>query len=684
MINKHAGIVRLMARLAGAAMLCAALFGTPSAPLTAVSQWHVNSAGVDDAGCGSSGDPCRTISYLLPNVTSGDEIYVTGELTDSFTLDKNVAIVGSAGAILNGNGARVMTVNAGVSATISNLTLRNGGGTQDGGLVHNAGTLAINNAILTQGNVTGANGGAIFNSGTLTLTGSTISNSAAQQGGGIENTGVLFISTSTVANNQSIYGGGIDNVSGGTVHLNRAVVINNSASSGGGIYNDASVSARMWLTDTAVVSNTAQNDAGGIFNGGQLSLVNVTVSNNRLSGGPGVAIYHQFGSLTMQHVTLAGNTVANRIDASAIKLDGASTIKNTVFANSSVDNCSGNATSNGYNLSSDASCSFLSQPTDSTSVDALLGELQPSALAYATFTHSPLQGSLLVNRIPAGACTIASDQRGTSRPQDGACDIGALEAIPVDLSLAAQSQPASLPAGTSLNVQLTVGNAGPSAATGVVITSDVPAGTTLSSCASNAGCVLAGTRLTMTLGTLNAGANMVTSVQLVPQKGGNLAFSFNAGSLGWDRQNNNNTASVTAQVLESADIGITLSGPPSVLAGAPFTLSVQVENRSEFAASALAFTLTLPAQVTYKGSFGGNWSCSPNADTLQCIFASPLQPKSQSPVDILLSSGSAPAELKFMGSATSSTFDPNPSNNTDSRLLKIESQLKAFIPVVVR
>jgi hypothetical protein len=221
-------------------------------------------------------------------------------------------------------------------------------------------------------------------------------------------------------------------------------------------------------------------------------------------------------------------------------------------------------------------------------------------------------------------------------------------------------------------------------ASGVVITSDVPPGTTLASCSSNAACLLTGTRLTATLGTLDAGANIIASVQLVPQKGGSLTFSFNAGSLGWDRQNNN-MASINVQVLESADIGIMLGGPPSVLAGRLFTLSVQMENRSEFAANAPAFTLTLPAGVTYKGSSGGNWTCSQNASAiLQCLSASPLPPRSQSPVDVLLSSGDAPAELQFIGNATSTTFDPNPSNNTDNKLMFIDTQLKTFIPVAVR
>jgi hypothetical protein len=688
-INKHARGVRLAARLAGMALLCAGLMGRPTSTHSAAAestQRYVNQSGNNITGCGTLvTSPCATVSYLLPFVNAGDQINLAGVITDNFTLTRGVTIAGQAGAIINGNGARVMTVNAGVSATVSNLTLQNGGGAQDGGLVYNAGTLAINNTTLTQGNVQGANGGAIFNAGTLTVTGSTIANNRAEFGGGIENQGVLFVSTSAILGNQASYGGGIDNAVSGEVHLSRAVLMNNTApSAGAGIYNDIGMSARMWITETAIVSNTAPNDAAGIFNGGQLSIFNSTISNNRSNAGQGAAINHYSGILLLRHATVAGNAVVNRTGASAVHFAGAATIERSVFANDGVDNCSGVVSSSGFNHSSDATCAF-NQPTDITSTSARLGPLRPASGAWNTYTQAPGPASPIVNRVPSASCGAASDQRGVARPQDGACDIGAHEAVPIDLSLTAQSSQASVPAGMPVTVSMTISNAGPGSATGVAVTGDLPAGTTLGGCTGAAACVASGNRLTATLGALNAGAASALAIQLKPQGSGNNTFAFNVAGAEWDRQDANNSAGVSVDVQTSADLSILLSAPVNVMTGAVFTITAEVENRSAFMADAPSFTLTVPATTTLVSASGNLWACAPNASQMACQYAQGLPPNGRSaPVFIVLQSGNTPATLQIVGHVTSPTFDPEPGNNTSNRNLVVDRGFKVAAPLVMR
>ena len=686
--RKHAGGVRLAIHLAGMAFLCAGIMSgqsTKAAASTLTVEWHVSGAGADAPGCGVLVNPCRTVSFILPSVSAGDQISITGAITDSVHRLKECCNQRDpAGASIDGNGARVIAVGAGVHVTLSNLTLRNGGGAQNGGLVLNDGTLIISNAVLTQTDVAPADGGAIFNSGTLSISNSTISNNKANFGGGIENKGQLYISTSTIANNRAVEGGGVDN-SDGVAHLNRVVVLGNSAATGAGLnnYSDLVVS-QMWLIDTAVISNTAQNVAGGISNRGQLSLLNTTVSGNQLPVGMGVAIDHQTGTLSMQYVTVARNIVVNSNGSTAVNLSSTNTISTSVIANSGLENCSGNPNSAGYNLSSDATCGFI-QPTDLSNTDARLGPVTFSSLAYGTMTNPPAPGSALVNRIPAAVCGIAHDQRGIARPQDGDCDIGAHEVIPVNLSMTVQVMPASLPAGTPISVQLNVSNAGPGIATDVVVTSEIPAGVVLSGCSIANACAQSGNLLTMTLGILNPGANAILTAQLTPQLSGDLSLAFIAGSNEWDSQTANNTATIDAAVLGSADVSMILSGPPGVLTLATFTLTAQVENKSEIAADGTTFTLTLPATVAFVKAAGQNWVCDHGAGEVTCTHLSPLQPMSIAPpVNIVLISGNAPATLEFVGSASSSVFDPVLSNNTTGKTLIVDDRYTTFLPVVVR
>lgn len=698
MTNQSAAGVRLLKCLAGAALLCAGWMAAPTASVFAepqIAQWHVSGAGIDGPTCGTSaGDPCKTISYvlLLPAFAAGDQINVTSPITDNVTLAKNVAIAGVAGASIDGSGARIFAVNAGVSAAFSNLTLQNGGGDQDGGAIYNAGTLTINNSTLTQSTLNGANGGAIYNVGVVTITNSIISENSAQYGGGIENQGTVFVSASTIQNNQADYGAGIDNFLGGNVHLTRVILSGNVATaSGAGIYNDAGVNTRIWLTDTAVVSNTAQNDAGGIFNSSQLSMSNVTVSNNHVPGGAGVgiAITHQPdplgapSSLAAQYVTIAGNTVVNASGAAAVNMTAPTTIKHSVIANSNVANCSGSATSAGYNASSDATCNFIS-PSDLNNIDVRLGELRLSDLAFGTYTNPLLRNSPLINRIPIALCGIARDQRGETRPQGDGCDIGAHEAVPIDLSLTAASTPASLFAGTPLTVTLNVANAGPAIATGVVVTSDLPAGVGLKDCDPPVTCVVAGNRLTMTLGSVNASATATAIVRLLPQQTGAIAPAFVVAGNEWETQATNNAASVNATVMKSADISIRMDGSLVVPANTTFTVSVSVINNGNFAADAPAFTLTLPAVVSFVQANGNGWVCDVNAGAVSCAAQSPLHAREIMNVIITLQSGSTPAALQLISSATSTTFDPDPSNNTVSIPVTIGTGSRVALPIVLR
>jgi hypothetical protein len=688
-INSTAAGARLLKCFFGAALLCAGWMAAPPASVFAEPQaalWYVSGTGTDASGCGTSaGNPCKTISYLLmlPAVAAGDQINVTSAITDNFTLAKSVAIAGATGASIDGNGARIIQVNAGVNAALSNLTLRNGGGNQNGGLIHNAGVLTVSNTLLTQSTLDNADGGAIYNAGAASIVSSILSSNSARYGGAIENQGTLVISASLITNNQANSGGSIDNSGNGETHLQRSLLVSNTAASGAGIYNDFGLFTRVWLTDTAVVYNSASNEAGGIFNRGQLSLTNVTVSNNHLNAGLGAAIDSN-GWLRMVNVTVAANTVANASSSSATSFGGFTSIRNTVVANSGFDNCSGNVISAGYNLSSDGSCNFFNQPTDANNSDARLGGLQLSTLAYDTYTNQPLRDSPLLNRIPSALCGSAHDQRGVPRPQGDACDIGAHEVMPVDLGLTASSTPASLPAGSTLNVVLTAANAGPAIATGIVVTSDLPAGMVLKNCDGALACVSSSGRLTITLGALSTGASAQVTVRLTPQQTGDFVLGFGVAGNEWEPQWANNAASVHATVVKSADISVSLTGTPAVLPNTTFTISVLVTNNGAFAADPPVFTLTLPAEVTFVQADGSNWNCSVAAGVVTCAAQSPLQARVMQSVVITLQSASSPAALQLIGSAMSSTFDPDISNNTMSMDLMVGTGSKISLPIVLR
>jgi hypothetical protein len=103
-------------------------------------------------------------------------------------------------------------------------------------------------------------------------------------------------------------------------------------------------------------------------------------------------------------------------------------VRNTIISGNTLDNCDteqfdGIISSQGNNISSDASCPFT-KPTDKQNTNPRLGPLANNG--GPTDTRALLAGSPAVDAAANTGCP-ATDQRGVVRPQRTACDIGAYE-----------------------------------------------------------------------------------------------------------------------------------------------------------------------------------------------------------------------------------------------------------------
>jgi hypothetical protein len=256
----------------------------------------------------SSGCQYMTISGALAAATSGDRIAIgPGSYEGGFTIERDISLLGAgSGETTIAGGGPVVTVNAGVSATIRDVTITGGdaGGilnvgtltlrdsivsgntasTQGGGISNAGGTLTLRDSMVS-GNTTQDDGGGIFNdAGTLTLKGSTVTgNTAHGDGGGIVSLGsvaVLSLMDSTVSGNtaQTSDGGGITNLGASAVLKNSTVSGNTAGGNGGGIANRGTGSV-LALIGSTVTGNTAGGVGGGI-SGGTVTLKNSTVSGN--------------------------------------------------------------------------------------------------------------------------------------------------------------------------------------------------------------------------------------------------------------------------------------------------------------------------------------------------------------------------------------------------------------------
>jgi hypothetical protein len=298
----------------------------------------------------------------------------------------------------------------------------NTAGAWGGGLYTWGSRVTADNVEFTENTATTDDGGGLIvrSSSSLTLTNSTVhSNTAGNDGAGVTvDSSTAVISQSAVISNVAStdrpmgLGGGLYN-SFGTLVLNASTVAYNHAHYGGALYNNGQATT---FTNSTLYANTVTGDAAILNdNGGTVTLTNSTVSQHAFS-----AIWNNGDSqTTLVHSTIAQNTGGVRSNGGGI------TINSTILANDTDCNLSATTfSSGGYNLSIDSSCT-LTATGDLTNTDPLLGSLSDNG--GSTLTHLPLSLSLAIDAIPEISCTLITDQRGTPRPVDGACDVGAVE-----------------------------------------------------------------------------------------------------------------------------------------------------------------------------------------------------------------------------------------------------------------
>lgn len=362
-----------------AAMFAAVILALAASALAQSSAADAQSVTVCASGCNYT-----TIAGALASAVSGETINILDAVHNeaNLTIDGGLTLTIQgkdpiSTVIDGGNAGPVFTINSG-TVTIQNLTVRNGLNGADGGGIINWDALTLKNCVVS-GNTSGANGGGLVNFG-----------------------GVVAISDCTVSGNTAAsFGGGVLNTSFGTLTINRST-----------------------LSD-----NLATNDGGGLANAsGSVTVLNSTFSGNSATLGGGV---ENFDTLAISSSTIADNTAS--ASGGGIDNGGVATVKNSIVGDNNSD-CSGTLTALGANLDTDASCANFAQVA-STELGLTSLALNPPG---STETFALVPGSAAIDK--ATDCTdvtgnpVTTDQRGVSRPQGLACDIGAFEAQPQAIS----------------------------------------------------------------------------------------------------------------------------------------------------------------------------------------------------------------------------------------------------------
>jgi CSLREA domain-containing protein len=384
-------------------------------------------------------------------------VYEGNNMHGDLDVSETIVLLG-AGAeqtIIDANGIDRVFEIRNVDLTVIGVTLRNGHARdatsginpESGGAINiQQGRIALIQSIVTNsragdGNPNGGNGesgGGIWLGfrANLVLLQSVVQNNQtgldsgtglSGSGGGIwgSSNSSMTISQSTIHNNEAGsralnlagQGGGI--YTEGTLNVQSSTIDTNWSGVGGGIFTKGLST----LAQTTISSNTGLSGGGGIYTENDLTMVNMTITNNRSYGTNGTGIYHP-GNYEDVITVIIGNSII-----------GSNPRDDNVYG----QDCHGNIYSLGYNFIS------LAYP-NSCRIDGILTGnqygVQPFLVGLAdnlgpTRTHAFGANSTVRD---AGSCLFGfvTDQRGLPRPSDlptypnrsDGCDIGAYKEFP--------------------------------------------------------------------------------------------------------------------------------------------------------------------------------------------------------------------------------------------------------------
>lgn len=239
-----------------------------------------------------------------------------------------------------------------------------------------------------------------------------------------------------------------------------------------------------------------------------------------------------------------------------------------------------------------------------------------------------------------------------------------------DLQVTHSASPALVNVGDTAEWTITVRNNGPDTATGVVLSDDLPANTTLVSRTTDHGtCAATGDPLVCNLGALVPNETATITVRLRIDAGASATFTASATATATqhDPTPADNTASAGVSTGAASDLSLTkVADRPTADVGEQITWTLTAANGGPSPATGVVIADTVPAGITGVTAIGGaGVTCTVVGQAVSCAVAGTLPNGASRTVTLrgTVARSSAGSPLANSASVAGNEFDPDPSDN---------------------
>jgi uncharacterized repeat protein (TIGR01451 family) len=312
-----------------------------------------------------------------------------------------------------------------------------------------------------------------------------------------------------------------------------------------------------------------------------------------------------------------------------------------------------------------------------TTLTCDLGILNPGGVATVNIrvrVNSNTSEGTLANQVIVGTDT-------PDDPANNTATVSTAVQTQADLSLTLRDEPDPVVAGTLLTYTLTLTNAGPSDAQGVVLTLTLPISWQVDGFTPISGCSLDGNRIICAMGTMPAEAVqtlLVTGTVPAEVPEGMVLIAqaeVRAGTP--DANSGNNEALASTEVRGEADLQLLLSGEPDlVFVGEVVTYTLALTNTGPSLAPGVQVTFTLPDGVQVLDATPSSGSCVEASCALGDL---PVGENATVRLRVQVERWTSP-EIRVRVEAVSRAVDPTPA----SAEVQTQVRLRLFLPLVMR